>query len=55
MQDLTGMKFGKWIVIERGEYYKSPKGQRCGTWVCKCECGKSHERAVRTSDLINGK
>jgi 5-methylcytosine-specific restriction endonuclease McrA len=38
--DLTGLKFGRWIVIKptgrqskNGQYY----------WLCKCDCGKEKE------------
>jgi len=35
--DLTGQRFGRLIVISRGENTKT--GQT--TWVCKCDCGKN--------------
>lgn len=34
-QDLTGLKFGSWTVIERGP--KDSKGKLY--WLCKCDCG----------------
>lgn len=33
--DLTGMRFGRLLVIRRGEYQKD----RPARWVCKCDCG----------------
>jgi len=43
--DLTGKKFGRWLVIERAENY--PKGQ--ARWLCRCECGT--ERVVLSDNL----
>jgi len=47
--DLTGMKFGRWLVIKRGKNgnYKATR------WECVCECG--NEKLVNGSNLINGK
>lgn len=47
--DLTGMKFGKWTVIELTD-----KGNRKETrWLCKCDCGKI--KSVDSACLRNGK
>lgn len=45
--DLTGQRFGKWVVIERviSKIY-------CSKWFCKCDCGTV--RQVKTSNLRNG-
>lgn len=45
MTDLTGMKFGRWLVL-------SKCGDKSGAWHCRCECGV--ERDVRGSALIRG-
>ena len=37
--DLTGQRFGKLVVLERGEDNISPHGKRRGQWLCKCDCG----------------
>lgn len=38
LKDLTGQKFGRWIVVR-----KAPrKGERT-FWLCRCECGKEKE------------
>ncbi|MCK5604189.1 hypothetical protein KAR91_20040 [Candidatus Pacearchaeota archaeon] len=42
-KDITGQKFGKWIVIE----YAGKK-----KWLCRCECGEEYE--VMGPDLRNG-
>ena len=40
--DITGMKFGKWTVIEK-------VGKK---WRCRCECG--NENLINSTDLRNG-
>ena len=50
-KDLTGMKFGRLIVIRRygtkiyGRTYRA-------TWLCRCDCGKTH--VVDTRNLTCG-
>lgn len=39
LEDLTGQKFGRLTVIERGEDYVAPNGKRRPRWLCRCECG----------------
>ena len=46
-QDLTGMRFGRLIVIKR---YGRIGNQR--TWLCKCDCGK--EKVIRGAVLLRG-
>lgn len=38
-KDLTGMRFGRLVVIKRVEDYILPKGRKCVRWLCKCDCG----------------
>lgn len=38
-KDLTGKRFGRLVVIGRGEDYISPKGKRSIRWLCQCDCG----------------
>ena len=40
-KDLTGQKFGRLLVIQKAESYKSPKGQVQSRWLCKCDCGNA--------------
>lgn len=47
MRDLTGIKYGKWVVS--GFAYKTPKSVY---WQCRCECGTV--KNVRDSTLLNG-
>lgn len=51
--DLTGRKFGKWLVIEEAESRRYGKRQALRRfWKCRCECGV--EREVLQSSLTNG-
>ena len=45
--DMTGQRFGRWLVVERGA---SKGGKR--RWLCRCECGEI--RAVDGSSLRKG-
>ncbi len=47
-QDLTGQKFYKWTVLERGENSK----HRATRWECRCDCG--NYGIVCSSDLKIG-
>ena len=47
-KDLTGKRFGRLIVVERGHRDK----WRAWYWVCKCDCGK--ETHSRGTDLLSG-
>jgi len=48
MIDLTGKKFGRWIVIKRN--YPNRKLQPI--WLCRCDCGK--EKSVMGNSLRKG-
>lgn len=53
VKDLTGQKFGRLAVREKGPLKPSGKyGGMRQTWVCDCECGKTHTAV--SSDLISG-
>lgn len=45
-EDLTGRRFGRWLVIEREPGYGAAK------WRCRCDCGT--ERAVLARNLKSG-
>lgn len=51
-QDLTGMKFGRLIVIKREENHITPSGQMQTMWLCKCDCG--NEVIINGQSLKNG-
>lgn len=48
--DLTGQRFGRWLVIERGK--KEDKRAGGAYWLCKCDCGT--EKEVSSFHLRNG-
>jgi len=50
--DLTGMRFGRLVVVKQAEPYTSPGGHRSARWLCKCDCG--NEKIIRHSSLVNG-
>lgn len=52
-RDLTGMKFTRLTVLERGEPYITKDNQHLTRWVCRCDCGKV--KTIRASELINNK
>lgn len=37
--DLTGQRFGKLTVLERGEDQINPSGKKRVRWKCQCDCG----------------
>jgi len=42
-KDLTGMRFGKLVVINQNEKdYIAPSGRKAALWNCLCDCGNSH-------------
>lgn len=47
--DLTGLRFGKLVVLEREEFSIS---DREGHWICQCDCG--NKKTVLARALING-
>lgn len=50
MEDLTGKRFGKWVVIERAYSQNMSRGAK---WLCRCDCGT--EKVVWGKYLRNGK
>ena len=48
LKDLTGMRFGKLIVIER----KGSNKYGRALWLCKCDCG--NEKIQSSRDLLGG-
>ncbi len=49
MKDLTGLKFGRWTVIN----FSHKDEKRIAYWLCKCDCGT--ERIVSGNNLTTGK
>lgn len=52
LHDLIGKRFGKLLVIERGEDYISPKGKHYTRWLCKCDCGNI--KLIHVNQLTSG-
>ena len=48
--DLTGQRFGKLTVIEKG-----PSKNRHAYWYCSCDCGHNNHFLVQGTHLKNGK
>lgn len=53
--DLTGMIFGRLIVLKEGEPDYSKKGEKIKKWVCQCSChGENSLITVRHGNLTSG-
>ena len=52
VEDLTGKRFGKLLVLEQGIPEYSKRGLKITTWKCLCDCGR--ERTVRAAYLKRG-
>lgn len=50
LTDLTGRKFGKWVVLPRG--HLEPNHLHC-EWLVQCECGRL--RLVAGEELLSGR
>ncbi len=48
--DLTGRKFGKWVVLPRNDVEPN---DRHSNWLVQCECGRL--RVVASQDLLTGR
>jgi hypothetical protein len=46
-KDLGGQRFGRWLVLHRGERRKAGP-----TWVCECDCGTA--RTLQGQSLVRG-
>lgn len=52
LKDLTGMRFGRWTVLERAETRTTKADQKRAIWKCQCDCGTTAN--VMASSLNNG-
>ena len=43
LDDLTGKKYNRLIVIQRAPDHISPSGRKRVKWLCQCECGNQIE------------
>ena len=54
-EDLTGMIFGRLMVIRQADDYVTPKGVHYAQWVCKCSCGNKDEIIETSNHLKTGR
>lgn len=40
LKDITGMRYGRLLVLGRGEDYIQPSGRHRTRWLCQCDCGR---------------
>lgn len=53
LEDLTGRRFGRWVVLYRGKGPINSKAKRSATyWHCRCDCGV--EKDVAAASLKHG-
>lgn len=52
--DLTGKKFGKLLVVKRGEDLIKKSGKHEIRWLCQCDCGNPNLSLVLGYNLKNG-
>lgn len=52
--DLTGQKFGRLTVIEKGESLVKKNGSKETRQICKCDCGNPNTVLVLAYNLKNG-
>jgi hypothetical protein len=50
LDDLTGRRFGKWIVLPRDDFESTYQHSK---WLVQCECGRL--RLVAGQELLNGR
>lgn len=50
VRDLSGLRFGRWFVLEVYEVRKTPFGKGVAWWLCRCDCRT--ERWVRSNSLV---
>ena len=50
LDDLTGRRFGKWVVLPRDDFESTYQHSK---WLVQCECGRL--RHVAGQELLNGR
>lgn len=50
--DISGVRFGRLVALERLATRTSPTGKKFSVWLCQCDCGNLTE--VRLSNLRQG-
>ena len=49
-KDLTGLRFGRLLVVNEAEPIKGSRGENLTRWNCICDCGTT--KTIRASELI---
>lgn len=52
-EDLTGKRFGRLLVLKRGEDVYNSRGTKYITWICQCNCG--NKTTIKAADLKRGR
>jgi len=53
LQDISGQRFGRWLVVGPAPRRKPPQIDRNWYWICRCDCGQ--ERIVSGISLKDGR
>ena len=53
LEDLTGSRFSRLVVVGEGEPHVRPSGKKTTMWKCVCDCGNT--TLARAADLRTGK
>jgi hypothetical protein len=53
--DLTNNRFGRLMVLKRGDDHFKPSGKRVTMWICKCDCNDDNEISIEAYSLTSGK
>lgn len=53
IEDLTGRRYGRLVVMYQNGFRYKPSGQRTVLWRCQCDCG--NEKDIPSSTLRNGR
>lgn len=51
--NLTGMVFGRWTVIQQADDYVNSNGIHYAQWLCECSCDKHTRKVIQQSTLLN--
>lgn len=54
-EDLTGMTFGRWNVVERVDDYINSAGRAYDMWLCECTCPNKTRKNVYGDNLRGNK
>lgn len=52
-RDLSGKRFGRWLVVDQAPSTKMPSGRTRNLWNCVCRCG--YQARIEASSLVSGR